>query len=52
MRIWTGFMWLRTGSSGHERQRISWLAERLSASHKGLSFMKLWPHRYHDTYRT
>jgi hypothetical protein len=23
MRIWTGFMWLRTGSSGHERQRIS-----------------------------
>jgi hypothetical protein len=34
LRMWTGFIWLTTGSSGgqlHEVRGISWLTERLLA---------------------
>jgi hypothetical protein len=55
-RVWTGFMWLRIGTSGgllwtqqctfnfHETRRISWIAVPLLTSQEGLCSMELGSH--------
>jgi hypothetical protein len=41
--VWTGFIWLRIGTSGGFREtlRNSWVAEPLAAFREGLSSMEI-----------